>query len=470
MLGNTIAAIATPPGNGAIGIIRISGPEALAVLQRIFWPAGVKSAGSFQPEPRRMYLGRIKDASSNILDQVMAVYMPAPHSYTGENVAELQCHGGYLVCHEVLAAVCRAGAQLAEPGEFSTRAFINGKLSLDQAEAVIDIIEAKSVEALKISERQLAGSLQQRLDKSADALLDILAQLELAIDYPEETDDQSLQQQILQELAVVQADVQKLLNQTKSGRYFRQGALTAIVGPANAGKSTLLNALLQMERAIVTPQAGTTRDTVEEYYLLDGLPLRLVDTAGIRETADLVEKAGIERSKKALAEADLVLLTLDVSQPTEDFWYDLLLQNANSGNKLLVLLNKVDLLSDNQVYKQHLAELTRICTENAAPLLKLSAKNNQGLEELKQAISQILLAGQQDGEPMAALLNDRHKAALLAAQNILDNALQSAALGFDAAMLSIDVQMVWQSLAEISGKAASEEIINRVFERFCLGK
>ena len=487
MLGKTIAAIATPPANGGIGIIRISGANALVLLQKMFWPVGVASAGFlhgtaenscskneqhlFQPEPRRLYLGQVKDNNGGILDQAMAVYMPAPHSYTGEDVVEIQCHGGYLVCHEILAAVVQAGAQLAEPGEFTSRAFINGKISLDQAEAVVDIIEAKSAEALKISERQLAGSLQQQLAGMADALLDILAQLELAVDYPEETDEPILQQQILQQLDAAQQNVQKLLAQTKTGRYYREGALTAIVGPTNAGKSTLLNTLLQVQRAIVTPIPGTTRDTVEEYYLLDGLPLRLVDTAGIRETDDLVEQAGIERSKQALAAADLVLLTLDCSQPIEEFWLNLLQQQAQTENKIMLLLNKIDLLpAEDLASSQNLAKIYQICADYATPLLQLSAKDGLGLTELKQAIKQMLMANQSGGEPMAALLNDRHKAALLAADAALNSAAEAVLLAFDAAMLSIDVQTAWQALAEISGQAASEAIIERVFARFCLGK
>lgn len=466
MLGNTIAAIATPPGNGGIGIIRISGTEALPILQRIFQS---QKGGRLQPEPRRLYLGQVHDAAGALLDQALAVYMPAPHSYTGEDVAELQCHGGYLVCREILAAAVQAGAKLAEPGEFTSRAFINGKLSLDQAEAVIDIIEAKSAEALKISERQLAGSLQQQLIAMADALLDVLAQLELAVDYPEETDEVELQRQILARLAEVRAQVQGLLSQTREGRFYREGALVAIVGPANAGKSTLLNSLLQMERAIVTPQAGTTRDTVEEYYLLNGMPLRLVDTAGIRETTDIVEQAGIERSKQALAQADLVLLMLDASQPPDDFWWDLLRTEAAAnlpGRKILVLLNKLDLPEVEAVWQARLREL---CQELDLPLLELAALRGQGLPDLKKALSEALLQ-QQSGEPLSALLNDRHKAALLAAEQALSSAAEAAQLGFDAAMLSIDVQTAWQALAEISGQAASEEIINRVFERFCLGK
>ncbi len=325
---------------------------------------------------------------------------------------------------------------------------------------------------MKISERQLAGSLQQQLAAMADALLDVLAQLELAVDYPEETDELELQQQILARLTAAQAQVQALLRQTREGRFYREGALVAIVGPANAGKSTLLNALLQVERAIVTPQAGTTRDTVEEYYLLDGLPLRLVDTAGIRETSDIVEQAGIERSKQALTQADLVLLMLDASQQPDDFWWELLRTEcteaaANSqGRQFLVLLNKLDLPEENAAWQVQLREL---CQELAVPLLELAALCGQGLPELKRAISKALLQ-RQSGEPLSALLNDRHKAALLAAEQALSGAAEAAQMGFDAAMLSIDVQTAWQALAEISGQAASEEIINRVFERFCLGK
>lgn len=457
MLGQTIAAIATPPGVGGIGIIRISGGEALHVLQRVFCPA---AGDETVFAPRRLYLGRVQNTVGEALDQALAVYMPAPHSYTGEDVAEIQCHGGYVVCREILAAVLAAGAVPAEPGEFTARAFINGKMSLDQAEAVIDLIEAKSAEALKISERQLDGSLQREIAALADQLLSMLAELELLIDYPDEAAEPPAER-LAAELQAACDTVRRLLAQAREGRLYREGALTAIVGPANAGKSTLLNALLEEERSIVTPIPGTTRDTVEEYYVLSGLPLKLVDTAGIRATDDPVEQAGIARSKRALSQADLILLVLDAAAPLDAFWRGLIAENA--ARPLLLLLNKCDTAAPDKLA----AEIAALAP--GAQVLPISAKLGKGLDTVKQAAREMLLSSG-GGEQLSGLINERQRAALSRAEEALSQAAAGLMLCFDAELLSVDLQTAWQALAEISGQAAADDIIERVFSRFCLGK
>lgn len=457
MLGETIAAIATAPGTGGIGVIRISGDEALKILQAVFTPYG-----ALDLVPRYMTLGQVKNVAGDLLDEALAVYMPAPNSYTGENVAEIQCHGGYVVCREILAAVFAAGAVPAEAGEFTARAFINGKMSLDQAEAVIDIIEAKTAEGLKAAERQLGGSLKREIAAAADSLLNILAELELMIDYPEEHDEQNPGAPFAEKLQTVAAVVDKLLARADEGRMLRDGVLTAIIGPANAGKSTLLNALLEYDRSIVTQVAGTTRDTVEEFYTLNGWPLKLVDTAGIRDTDDVVEQVGIERSKRALANADLLLLLLDSSRPIDEFWLQMIAENA--ARPLLVLLNKCDICGKNELAAARAA----IGAVADVPVLAISAKGGDGLEEVKQQIVGLLSSGA-SGEPLTCLLNERQRSALLQAQQAIADAAAHTEF-FDADMLSVDVQTAWQALAEISGEAAADDIIERVFSRFCLGK
>lgn len=457
MLGETIAAIATAPGTGGIGVIRISGADALKILQAIFHP---HTATNFIP--RYMTLGRVQSPTGDVLDEALAVYMPGPHSYTGEDVAEIQCHGGYVVCREILAAAFAAGARPAGAGEFTSRAFINGKLSLDQAEAVIDIIEAKTAESLKVAERQLAGSLKREIAAAADTLLNMLAELELMIDYPEEHEDADPGAGLATQLNAVGAVVDGLLARANEGRMLRDGALTAIIGPANAGKSTLLNALLEYDRSIVTQIAGTTRDTVEEFYTLGGWPLKLVDTAGIRDTDDVVEQVGIERSKQALNHADLLLLLLDSAAPLDDFWLQLIAENA--ARPLLVLLNKADLCENADIS----AKISQIKSAADVPVLSISAKQGVGLAELKQEIIG-LLSGGAAGEPLTCLLNERQRAALLQARQALLDASAHTEF-FDADMLSVDLQTAWQALAEISGEVAADDIIERVFSRFCLGK
>lgn len=466
MLQDTICAAATPPGEGGVSVIRISGDEALSALQKIFTPNGADTENIFQPKPRYMHLGFVKNSQEEILDQVLAVYMPAPNSYTGEDVVEIQCHGGYVVTQEIIKSLLNVGIVMAEPGEFTQRAFVNGRMNLTQAEAVIDVIQAKSAEALKISEKQLEGKLGQAVLAENDKLLDILAQIEVAVDYPEEELDIWENLGLTEKLNSAINAIDQLIKTADDGKIYREGLLTAIVGPANAGKSTLLNALLQEERAIVTDIAGTTRDTIEEYYNIKGVPVRLVDTAGIRETSDVVEAVGVERSRQKLAEADLVLLVWDATCDLDNKWRQIITESTNQ--EFVFLLNKTDLLADDSEIQSKLSELNNEFTN--IDVLPLAAKDNLGVEAVKELIYQKAVSGRISAESMVGLVNDRQKSALMRAKNHLKEAVSAYEMGIEGSMISIDIQGAWEALAEITGGVVSDDIITRVFSRFCLGK
>lgn len=465
MLNNTICAVATPPGEGGISVIRVSGDDSLSALRKIFTSIAGGNQEEFNPKPRYMHLGVVKNSRKEIIDRVLAVYMPAPHSYTGEDVVEFQCHGGYVVTQEIIKALLNTGVVMAEPGEFTQRAFINGKMNLTQAEAVIDIIQAKSAEALKISEKQLEGRLGQTVLAENDKLLDILAQIEVAVDYPEEEQDIWENLDINRKLMATIKVINELLRIADDGKIYSQGLLAVIAGPANAGKSTLLNALLQEERAIVTDVAGTTRDTIEEYYNIKGVPVRLADTAGIRNTEDVVEAVGIERSRKKLAEADLVLLVWDISQKINNEWCKTIKENSNEN--FVLLLNKTDILPEDEVEKAINGFAADFVDMDILPL---SAKNNLGVEAVKEYIYKKAVEGKINTDSMTGLVNDRQKSALLRAKNHLTEAVEAYETGIEGSMLSIDIQAAWEALAEITGGVVSDDIISRVFSRFCLGK
>jgi tRNA modification GTPase len=450
MLDDTICALATAPGESGIAVIRVSGEKAIAMLNQVFRPSfGQKM------EARRLTLGRIKEGGE-LLDEVLAVIMPGPHSYTGEDVAEIQCHGGFVAAHEILKLLYGCGCRAAEPGEFTRRAFVNGRLSLSQAEAVIDIISAKSAAALKIAEKQLSGALNQKVSKVADILLDIMAQLELAADYPEEAGDIMAKLDLAEKLAFCLGELEELLKGADSGRIYREGLATVIVGPVNAGKSTLLNAFLATERAIVTDIPGTTRDTIEEYYNLNGLPLLLVDTAGLRDTEDVVEAAGIERSRQSLRRADLVLAVFEGGTFSDELWREWQPILA-AAQRVIVVLNKQDL-----------AEPSLDLSFIPYPVVRISAKEGSGLAELKECMEQS--AGILRAAELSGLINARQQAALSQAAAALRAAISAYQADIPADLFSVDIEAARLALGEITGSAASEDIINRVFERFCLGK
>lgn len=456
----TIAAIATPPGVGGIGIIRISGPNALAILKKIFIP---KNKSVVFTSHRLLY-GWIKSPVTNqFLDEVLAVYMRAPHTYTRDDVVEIQAHGSFVALQQILTVVQDAGARLAEPGEFTKNAFLNGRLDLTQAEAVIELLQAKTGKGLRAAVNQLQGGLHGEVQGIIDTLLKIKAVIEVAIDFPDD-EIELLNADVLREQMQQVADaLNNLILAADHGRILKEGFSAVIIGRPNVGKSSLLNTLLREDRAIVTPIPGTTRDTIEECLDINGLPVKIIDTAGIRDTeGEEIEDIGIKRSKSKLAEADLVLLLLDSSMPLQKDDFKLI---ADSKDKMLVLVaNKADIGR---------ADFTDECGE-AFPETKvtvISAKNGTGITQLKEAIFTTVTGQGTDWAPEhAALPNLRHRASLVKAHSAAQCFINSLTTGISPDLLAIDLQAALDNLGDIIGYTTTEDVLDQIFGQFCIGK
>ncbi|MFZ5641152.1 MAG: tRNA uridine-5-carboxymethylaminomethyl(34) synthesis GTPase MnmE [Bacillota bacterium] len=460
MLEDTIAAISTPIGEAGIGIVRMSGKNAVEIGQKLF--RGRKPVDLAAAESHKLLYGHlIEPETGNVVDEVLVSVMRAPHSFTAEDVVEINCHGGVVAVRKALECVIKAGARLAEPGEFTKRAFLNGRLDLAQAESVMDLINAKTEKSLKVAVRQLAGGLSAKVRDVRQALLKTMAHIEAGIDFPEHDIEELSREQVTTAAREVLAEIEQLIDTAESGKILREGLRTVILGKPNVGKSSLLNALLHEKRAIVTDIPGTTRDVIEEFVSIKGIPLKIIDTAGIRETDDLVEKIGVEKTKEMLEEADLVLFMLDAATGIEE--EDRLIAGLVSGKTGFMLINKTDLRPE-----MDLGPIAGL-TEGLGPV-KISLRTGAGLEELKERIVQKVMAGQVDAGEGVMVTNVRHRNALAEARDSLQEVLNTLALGMPTDCMAIDLRNAWEKLGEISGETLGEDVIDRIFSEFCIGK
>lgn len=456
----TIAAISTPPGSGGIGIIRISGTDALAHLRAIFQP--LVSHCPF--ESHRLYYGHIvHPQSQKTLDEVLVVFMAAPKTYTREDVVEIHCHGNYLALQSILELLLSLGVSLADPGEFTKLAFLNGRIDLTQAEAVIDILSARTRKGMDMALDQLGGSLYERVDRIRASLVRMRAIVEVAIDFPDEDIEIVNYSELLRQLdEEILSPVKHLLTQSDEGRIFREGISVVIVGLPNVGKSSLLNTLLQEERALVTAIPGTTRDTIEEYLDINGVPVRIVDTAGFRQDADEVEALGIERARKQIDQADLVLFMLDAARGVEEGDEQLFV--TVSHKPLLLLANKADIAERQSSVEQFAAKNEDI------PFVRISAKQQQNIDVLKDAIFDTVIAGKDQWQEEGCAPNIRHKDALQRAMEAAVRLQEGLRMSITSDLLAIDLQECLDQLNAIVGETTTEDVLDVIFEQFCLGK
>lgn len=456
---DTIAAIATAPGEAGIGIVRLSGHKSIEILDKIF--KAKKDIKTVDIPTRMTTYGHIIDNDGNVVDEVLVIIMREPYSYTTEDVVEIHCHGGIIPVRRIMELVLKNGALMAEPGEFTKRAFLNGRIDLAQAEAVIDVITAKTERGLNAALNQLEGDLSEEIHRIMNELVSILAHIEAAIDFPEHDIEEITQDNILTASENVMQAVKKLINSFEEGKIIRDGLSTAIVGRPNVGKSSLLNILIRENRAIVTDIPGTTRDIIEEYLNIGGILVKLVDTAGIRETDDVIERLGVERTKSAIAEAELVIFTIDASSPLQEEDYEIM--NLIKDKKIIVAANKID--------KGLAADINYLANKfEEDNIIEMSVKDRIGIDKLEAIIKQVVYQGQASIGKNKMVTNIRHKNLLDKALESLEKAINSLKEGIPVDLLSVDIKEAWERLGQITGDVVEEDIIKEIFSKFCVGK
>lgn len=455
---DTIVAISTALGEGAIGIVRLSGDEAISMANVIIRGKDLNTVPS-----HTIHYAHVMDPQSHVtIDEAMVSVMKSPRTFTREDVVEINCHGGIVAVQSVLEAALSAGARLAEPGEFTKRAFLNGRIDLSQAEAIMDLIESKTSKAMQASVNQLQGSLSSKVRELRQEMLNTLAQVEVTIDYPEYDDVEELSLQQLQSTTEhVKEQIASILSQAQQGRVFREGIKTAIIGRPNVGKSSLLNILAGFEKAIVTDIEGTTRDTIEEFINVRGVPLHLIDTAGIRQTDEIVEQIGVQKSRQILEKADLVLLLINQAESLNDTDKELLTLTKDSQR--IIILNKQDLptVTNRQILREY---------ANDEEIIDMSMLSEKGLDQLQAHIQDKFLSGNIQSQDVTYLLNSRHVNLLQQAMRALDEVIAGTEMMIPVDLIQIDFTRAWDLLGEITGESVQDELLNKLFSQFCLGK
>lgn len=457
---STIAAISTATGSGGIGIIRLSGEKSIEIIKKIFKPID-KKINLDEVKGYTIKYGFIVDSNNEKIDEVLVSFFRAPRSYTTEDMCEINSHGGTVIERKILEQCLLNGAELAEPGEFTKRAFLNGRIDLSQAESVIDIINAKTEKEAKESFKQLQGNLSIELNNIKDNLLDIMSDIEASIDYPEYDIEETTNSKALKVLNEIRNKLVNLENSFENGKILKEGVKTVIVGKPNAGKSSLLNTLLKEDRAIVSDYAGTTRDTIEEFINVDGIPLKIIDTAGIRETNDFVEKIGVEKAIGLIKDADLVIALFDSSKELEEEDYKIL--ELIKNKKSIVLLNKSDLSGLNIKTINYISNINK-------KVIKASMKTKNGIDKLYKTISELFNNNELNSDNGTVITNIRHKNLIHNAINNLDEAENSIKNYMPIDVVAICIKEVLESIGSITGDNVSEDIINKIFSKFCLGK